>query len=197
MQSQPVATTPAGAAPTTAPGAPAGGGHGGSGGGGSGGGGGGGGGGGATHAPTHSGGSSAVELVGSGSNRCITVSDGAAAGGKDGKPLELWDCHGAVWQQWTFVLDGKPDNRGTIHSLGLCMDVANADTGDSTTVQLANCNNGPAQVWTLNTTTGGDLVSILANKCVDARDKGTGNGTKLQLWDCSGNSNQKWVRAKP
>uniref|UniRef100_UPI001F27204A RICIN domain-containing protein n=1 Tax=Streptacidiphilus neutrinimicus TaxID=105420 RepID=UPI001F27204A len=138
-----------------------------------------------------------VELVGRGSSRCITVTDGAAEGGKDGKPLELWDCSGAVWQKWTFVLDGTPDNRGTIHSLGLCMDVAGANTADGTTVQLANCNGGPAQVWTLNTTQGGDLVSILANKCVDAAYQGTGNGTRLQLWDCNGQSNQKWVQAKP
>ncbi|MEW1861537.1 ricin-type beta-trefoil lectin domain protein [Streptomyces sp. NPDC088194] len=203
---QPAATTPSAAVPTTPQDTPARGGGGTSGGGGSGGsssGGGHGGGssGGSGSGPKHTtppaSGSSAVELVGQGSHRCITVTDGVAPGGKDGKPLELWDCSGAAWQQWTFVLDGKADYRGTIHSLGLCMDVANANTAAGTTVQLANCNGGPAQVWTLNTTTGGDLVSILANKCVAAVNKGTGNGTKLQLADCAGTSNQKWVRAKP
>ncbi|WP_435173886.1 ricin-type beta-trefoil lectin domain protein [Actinacidiphila sp. bgisy145] len=191
VQPQPATTTPSAAVPTTPQDtATRGGGatHGGSSGGG---------GGGTTHTTPPATGSSAVELVGRGSHRCITVTDGVAPGGKDGKPLELWDCSGAAWQQWTFVLDGSSDYRGTIHSLGLCMDVANADTAAGTTVQLANCNGGPAQVWTLNTTAGGDLVSILANKCVAAVNQGTGNGTKLQLADCAGTSNQKWVRAKP
>jgi hypothetical protein len=154
-------------------------------------------GGGGNPPPTPAGNGSAVELVGRGSNRCITVTGAVAHGSNDGKPLELLDCSGAAWQQWTFVSDGTSDNRGTIHSLGLCMDVANAKTSDGTSVQLANCNGGPAQVWTLNATTGGDLVSILANKCVDATNQGTGNGTRLQLWDCGGTSNQKWVQATP
>ncbi|WP_042385282.1 ricin-type beta-trefoil lectin domain protein [Streptacidiphilus melanogenes] len=190
--SQPAATPQGGGAPSTpVQVAPTGGG-----GGNGGGSGGNGGGGGAPHtAPA--GGGSGVELVGRGSSRCITVTDGAAAGGKDGKPLELWDCSGAVWQKWTFVMDGLSDNRGTIQSLGLCMDVANANTADGTTVQLANCNGGPAQVWTLNTAQGGDLVNPLSNKCVDAAYQGTGNGTRLQIWDCNGQSNQKWVQDKP
>ncbi|MFI9274432.1 RICIN domain-containing protein [Kitasatospora sp. NPDC052896] len=137
-------------------------------------------------------GNPAVEIVGQASGRCITVTNGVAPGGKDGEPLELDDCTKAVWQQWTFVLDGTPDYRGTIHSLGLCMDAAGASTADGTTVQLANCNGNQAQVWTLNTQSG-DLVSILAgDKCVDAKDTGTANGTKLQLWDCNGVGGQKW-----
>ena len=193
VQPQPVATTPAGGAPATPQGAPTGGGGGNSGGNG-GSGGGSGGGGGTPHTTAPAAGGSPVELVDRNSNRCITVTDGAARGGKDGKPLELWDCSGAKWQQWTFVLDGSSDYRGTIHSLGLCMDVANADTAVGTTVQLANCNGGPAQVWTLNTTQGGDLVSILANECVGAVNQGTGNGTRLELQDCG---QPKWVQANP
>jgi len=133
----------------------------------------------------------AVEIVGLASNRCITVTNGVAPGGKDGEPLELGDCSKAVWQQWTFDISGAPYYRGTIHSLGLCMDVAGADTAEGTTVQLANCSGDQAQVWTLNTQTG-DLVSILANKCVDATNNGSANGTRLQLWDCNGGGNQKW-----
>ena len=132
-----------------------------------------------------------VEITGLASGRCVTVTNGVAPGGKDGEPLELSDCSRAVWQQWTFVISGAPLYRGTIHSLGLCMDVAGADTADGTTVQLANCSGDAAQVWTLNTQTG-DLVSILANKCVDATNNGTANGTRLQLWDCNGGGNQKW-----
>ncbi|MEY9937487.1 ricin-type beta-trefoil lectin domain protein [Streptacidiphilus sp. MAP5-3] len=184
----PAPTTPAQVVPT---------GNGGGNGGGSGGGNGGsGGGGGGNPAPptTAAAGGGAPELIGRGSNRCITVTNGVAEGGKDGEPLELWDCSNAVWQQWKFVGFQAPNYQGTIQSLGLCMDVANANSANGTTVQLANCNGGPAQVWTLNTTQGGDLVSIMAGKCVDAVNQGTGNGTRLQLWTCAGTPNQKWFQ---
>lgn len=161
-------------------------------GGGGGGSGGGSGGGGVATAPAANG-SGAVEIIGRGSNRCIDVTNGQAPGGKDGTPLEIWDCNGAAWQQWKFVLDNNGDYRGTIQSLGLCMDVAGANTADGTTVQLADCNGSPAQVWTLNTTTGGDLVSILdQTKCVQAVDAGTANGTRLQMFPCNGRPDQKW-----
>jgi hypothetical protein len=74
--------------------------------------------------------------------------------------------------------------------MGLCMDAANAGTTNGTRVQLATCNGGSAQQFTLNSSH--DLVNIRAGKCVDAVDAGTGDGTRLQLWECAGTSNQKW-----
>jgi hypothetical protein len=137
-----------------------------------------------------------VEIVGHGSGRCIDVTDGPKPGGKDGKRLELWGCTGGAWQRWIIDGDGKPDGRGTIRSLGLCMDVAGASTADGTPIQLANCNGSLAQVWTLDPEN--NLVSILAgNKCVDATNSGTANGTQLQLWPCNGADAQKWSRRTP
>ncbi|GAA1974669.1 RICIN domain-containing protein [Kitasatospora viridis] len=134
---------------------------------------------------------SGVEIIGQQTNRCVTVTDGAAYGGKDGKPLILGDCTKAVWQQWIFNLSNTPDRRGPINSLNLCMDVAGANTANGTVVQLANCSGDQAQLWVL--TPQGDLVSVLANKCLDAAaEGGGGNGTKLQIWDCNGQPNQKW-----
>jgi hypothetical protein len=136
------------------------------------------------------------EIVGQGSGRCITVTDGVAPGGKDGKRLELWDCNKVPWEEWTFVSDGTSDGRGTFQSLGLCMDVAGASTADGTPIQLANCSGNPAQVWTLSPQ--GDLVSILAKtKCADATNAGTDNGTQLQLWPCNGTPAQKWTTRTP
>jgi hypothetical protein len=70
------------------------------------------------------------------------------------------------------------------------MDVAGGGSADGTPIQLARCNGGPAQRFTLNGAS--DLVNQAADKCVDVKDKGTTNGVRLQLWQCAGTSNQKW-----
>ncbi|WP_327316565.1 ricin-type beta-trefoil lectin domain protein [Streptomyces sp. NBC_01235] len=123
-------------------------------------------------------------IIGQASNRCIDVTDAQNGKGKDGTPLQLWDCAGSANQKWIFGKDG------TVRSLGLCMDVAWGSRDDGAVIQLANCSGNPAQQFVLSKDL--DLVNPQANKCVDAKDNGTGNGTKLQLWTCSGTPNQKW-----
>ncbi|MER6534989.1 ricin-type beta-trefoil lectin domain protein [Streptomyces sp. 900105755] len=124
-----------------------------------------------------------VKLVGTGSGRCVDVTD---AGG-DGTRLEILDCSGAAKQKWVFQSDG------TIRSLGLCMDLAWGNTANGTAIQVAKCSGSRAQLFYLSDR--GDLVSALADKCVDVTDNGTANGTKLQLWTCSGTPNQKWHKS--
>ncbi|MEH0577242.1 MULTISPECIES: ricin-type beta-trefoil lectin domain protein [Streptomyces] len=123
-------------------------------------------------------------IIGQASNRCIDVTDAQNGKGKDGTPLQLWDCAGSANQKWIFGKDG------TVRALGLCMDVAWGSRDDGAVIQLANCSGNPAQQFILSKDL--DLVNPQANKCVDAKDNGTGNGTKLQLWTCSGTPNQKW-----
>ncbi|MEU9345152.1 ricin-type beta-trefoil lectin domain protein [Streptomyces sp. NPDC048278] len=120
-------------------------------------------------------------IVGYASSKCVEVS---AHAGTDGSPLRLWGCDGDAWQKWVFRSDGS------VRSMGLCLDIADASQGNGATVQLATCNGGWAQKFNLNSSH--DLVNTVIGKCVDAKDAGTGNGTRLQLWDCTGASNQKW-----
>ncbi|MFF4655473.1 ricin-type beta-trefoil lectin domain protein [Streptomyces sp. NPDC001381] len=120
-------------------------------------------------------------IAGYASSRCIEIS---SRSGTDGSPLRLWNCDGDSWQKWVFKSDGS------VRSMGLCMDAANAGTANGTRVQLATCNGGWAQQFNLNGSH--DLVNTRTGKCVDAVDSGTGNGTRLQLWECAGSSNQKW-----
>ncbi|MFE2422663.1 ricin-type beta-trefoil lectin domain protein [Streptomyces hokutonensis] len=121
------------------------------------------------------------EIVGYGSSKCIEVS---AHSGVDGSPLRLWGCAAKAWQKWVFKSDGS------VRSMGLCLDIANASKSDGAAIQLATCNGGWAQRFNLNSSH--DLVNTVIGKCVDAKDQGTGNGTRLQLWSCGGTSNQKW-----
>ncbi|MFJ5214151.1 ricin-type beta-trefoil lectin domain protein [Streptomyces sp. NPDC088354] len=127
-----------------------------------------------------------VRIRSSASGRCIDITNASDGIGRDGSRLRIWDCGGAASQKWDFRSDGS------VHSLGLCMDLAWASTANGTAVQLAKCNGGWAQQFVLNSA--GDLVNPHADKCVDVVDKATGNGTTLQLWTCYGTSNQKWYR---
>jgi len=123
-------------------------------------------------------------IIGQASDRCIDITGAQNGKGKDGTPLQLWDCAGSANQKWVFKSDG------TVRALGLCMDVAWGSKDDGAVIQVANCSGNPAQQWVLSQY--GDLVNPQADKCIDAKDNGTGNGTKLQLWTCSGTPNQKW-----
>ncbi|MEV5411203.1 RICIN domain-containing protein [Thermopolyspora sp. NPDC052614] len=119
-----------------------------------------------------------VRLVSLASNQCVD-----AGRGTDGTPLTLQPCSGAASQRWVFHQDG------TIRSSsGLCMDVAMANTADGTTIQVANCNNGPAQRFAIQD---GRLQYPAASKCVDAR----ANAASLQLWGCADSATQKWRKA--
>ncbi|MEU3795722.1 ricin-type beta-trefoil lectin domain protein [Streptomyces fructofermentans] len=120
-------------------------------------------------------------IVGYGSSRCVGVS---ARKGTDGSPLTLQGCAGEAWQKWVFASDGS------VRSMGLCLDIANASSADGATIQVARCNGGWAQKFNLNSSH--DLVNTRIGKCVDAKDMGTAAGTRLQLWECEGTSNQKW-----
>ncbi|MEU0118752.1 ricin-type beta-trefoil lectin domain protein [Streptomyces bobili] len=123
-------------------------------------------------------------IVGQASDRCVDVTDSQDGKGRDGTPLQIFDCSGTANQKWVFNGDG------TVRSLGMCMDVAWGSREDGAVIQLARCSGNPAQQFVMSTA--GDLVNPQADKCVDVKDSATGNESKLQLWTCSGTPNQKW-----
>ncbi|MFF7528467.1 ricin-type beta-trefoil lectin domain protein [Streptomyces bobili] len=123
-------------------------------------------------------------IIGQASDRCVDVTDSQDGKGRDGTPLQIYDCSGTANQKWVFNGDG------TVRSLGMCMDVAWGSREDGAVIQLARCSGNPAQQFVMSTA--GDLVNPQADKCVDVKDGGTGNESKLQLWTCSGTPNQKW-----
>ncbi|WP_329295647.1 RICIN domain-containing protein [Streptomyces sp. NBC_01455] len=119
------------------------------------------------------------------SGRCIDVVDGKAV---QGARLMISSCSPvAASQRWVFASDGS------MRGLGMCVQLADGSTADGTDVELARCNGGAVQRFTLNSHH--DLVSGFADKCADVRDNGTANGTRLQLWSCAGTDNQKWSTA--
>jgi RHS repeat-associated protein len=72
--------------------------------------------------------------------------------------------------------------------MGKCMDDSNDGTVRGTHVQLWDCNNSPAQNWTLMP----DGTVRINGECLDITGGVTGNGTPLEIWDCAGSWNQVW-----
>jgi glucosylceramidase len=71
---------------------------------------------------------------------------------------------------------------------GKCVDVAGANTGNGTPIQLWTCTGTGAQSWTV-----GDAGTLTAlGKCADITFGATGNGAKVQLYDCNGTGAQVW-----
>jgi chitodextrinase len=71
---------------------------------------------------------------------------------------------------------------------GKCVDVAGANTGNGTPIQLFTCNGTNAQRWTVGTN--GTLTAL--GKCADVTFGSTDNGAKVQLYDCNGTGAQVW-----
>ncbi|GAA5001201.1 ricin-type beta-trefoil lectin domain protein [Kitasatospora paranensis] len=72
---------------------------------------------------------------------------------------------------------------------GKCVDVNNGVSANGRPVEIWDCNNSAAQLFTAQPN---GTVKFL-DRCLDAYNNGTANGTLVQLFDCSGNANQQWV----
>jgi Ricin-type beta-trefoil lectin domain len=80
---------------------------------------------------------------------------------------------------------------GAITSSGLagkCADDDHSGVGNSTAIQLWDCNGTNAQKWAVP----GDGTVQVMGKCMDVTNSGTTNGVKVQLWDCNGTGAQQW-----
>ncbi|MDF6017260.1 endo-1,4-beta-xylanase [Streptomyces sp. JH34] len=132
--------------------------------------------GGSTTPPTDSG-----QIKGVGSGRCLD-----APATTDGTQIQLWDCHTATNQQWTYTDSGELRVYGD-----KCLDAAG--TGNGSKVQTYSCWGGDNQKWRLNSD--GSIVGVQSGLCLDAVGGGTANGTLIQLYSCSNGGNQRWTHS--
>jgi alpha-galactosidase len=72
--------------------------------------------------------------------KCLDAPIGAAAGAR----VTIWDCNGGANQQWTLQSNGTI--RG--NQSGLCLDVYNNQTANSTPIVLWTCTGAANQQWT-------------------------------------------------
>jgi len=115
--------------------------------------------------------------------------DVTGANSSDGTPIIVWQCSGAINQQWTIAADG------TLRSLGKCMDAKNGGTGDGTPIVLATCGGAASQQWAFNSQSGAlrNVNAAAGHGCLDVTGGAVSNGTQLELWSCSGAVNQQWT----
>ncbi|WP_433175923.1 RICIN domain-containing protein [Actinoallomurus sp. CA-150999] len=74
---------------------------------------------------------------------------------------------------------------------GLCLEVADANTGNGALVTLWPCRGTDNQRWTFDAN--GRIKSKLpGNKCLDVRTGNGGNGAAIDLYDCNAANGQQW-----
>jgi glucose/arabinose dehydrogenase len=122
-------------------------------------------------------------IVGVGSGRCLDVK-GATT--NPGAILQIYDCHGAANQAFSFTASGEL----RVYNHTLCVQ---GGTGQPGSVTTATCNGQPSQQWKLSAN--GDITSTPSGFCLDVKDGKTQTQTPVQLWPCHGGSNQKWTTA--
>ena len=113
------------------------------------------------------------------SGRCLSADRGL-----DGTHLIVTACDGSAVQHWQQMPNG------TIRSVGLCMDAANAGTANNTPVQVATCSGNPAQQFVVNQNN--QIYSSYANKCVNIAWE-SGPGTSVVLFSCLIQGNQTFT----
>jgi hypothetical protein len=112
--------------------------------------------------------------------------DDRANSSSGGAIVQVWQCSGAVNQQWQVYSDG------TIRHNGLCLDATGYGTANGTKVQLWACTGGANQRWdTKNWRINYDNPAT-SNKVLDDTASG-GNGTQQQIWTNLRGANQYWA----
>ncbi|MFG2064865.1 ricin-type beta-trefoil lectin domain protein [Micromonospora sp. NPDC048871] len=122
--------------------------------------------------------SSATQIVGVQSNRCIDVPNSSR---NNGTRVQLYDCHGQANQSWTYTASRQLQVYGN-----MCLDAAG--TGNGAAVQIYNCHGGTNQQWNVNSN--GTISNAQSGRCLDVWS--TANGAQVQLYDCHGGNNQRF-----
>jgi O-glycosyl hydrolase len=133
-----------------------------------------------------SGGTSAEELVGNQSGKCLDV---PGASDTNGTALELYTCNAGSNQEYTLQANGEI----TVYSGGSekCLEAYQQGKTAGTKVDIYTCNGGGNQLWQAHPD--GSITDSESGLCLDVYGQGTSNGTEVDLYTCNGGSNQKWA----
>lgn len=130
------------------------------------------------------GGAPGSTIVGPG-GKCVDVSADDTGGNL--AVVQLWDCQAlAADQHWS----PSSINRGTLDTLGRCLDIDGNGTANGTKLELYDCNGAGGQQWIPQPD--GSLRNPQSGRCLDDPSGNTANGTPLQIYDCNGNAAQKF-----
>ncbi|GFJ81874.1 poly(ethylene terephthalate) hydrolase family protein [Phytohabitans houttuyneae] len=122
--------------------------------------------------------SSASEIVGVQSGRCIDVPN---ASRNNGTRVQLYDCNRQANQSWTYTSGKQLQVYGN-----MCLDAAGS--GNGAAVQIYSCHSQTNQQWNVNSN--GTISGVQSGRCLDVWS--TANGAQIQLYDCHGGANQRF-----
>jgi O-glycosyl hydrolase len=131
-----------------------------------------------------SGGTSAQELVGTQSGKCLDVPGQATA---NGTQLDIYTCNAGTNQEYTL----QPNGEITVYGSSDCVDAYGQGKTAGTVVDIYTCNGGSNQLWQAHPD--GSITNDESGLCLDVSGQGTANGTKVDLWTCNGGTNQQWA----
>jgi hypothetical protein len=133
---------------------------------------------------TSSGGGPGSTIVGPG-GKCVDIAADDTGGNL--AVAQLWDCQAlAADQHWSPAAIG----RGTLSTLGRCLDIDGNGTANGTHLELYDCNGIGGQQWVPQAN--GSLLNPQSGRCLDDPSGNTTNGTALQIYDCNGNAAQQF-----
>jgi ricin-type beta-trefoil lectin protein len=154
----------------------------------------------ATSAPAQPVAVTGYEIRNSSDNLCLDANDAGPTAGRSGDEVRLWDCYGAVNQEWI-----PQYKSGTLAWLvnakypGMCLNAD--DTGglaNGRRAQLWNCYNSGNELWNVGTLLANPLGAPLLlgaagqSLALDADKYDLGNGDTVQVWAYYGGDNQTW-----
>jgi O-glycosyl hydrolase len=130
-----------------------------------------------------SGGTSAQEVVGNQSGKCLDVPNVSTA---NGTQLGIWTCNAGSNQEYTLTPSGEITVYGD-----KCLDAYNQGKTAGTVVDIYTCDGGGNQLWQVHPD--GSVTNDESGLCLDVDGQGTANGTDVDLWTCNGGTNQQWT----
>jgi endo-1,4-beta-xylanase len=122
--------------------------------------------------------SSASEIVGTQSGRCVDVPNASRV---NGTRVQLYSCNKQTNQAWTHT-----SNRQLRVYGDMCLDAAGS--GNGAAIQIYSCHSQANQQWNVNSN--GTITGAQSGRCLDVWS--TANGAQVQLYDCNGQANQQF-----
>ncbi len=78
-----------------------------------------------------------------------------------------------------------------------CVGPAGNGTGNSTVIEIQDCNGSNTQAWSATLVSGTtdtfNFKNVAANRCMDVQGASTAEGARMQLYDCHTGNNQKFA----
>lgn len=129
-----------------------------------------------------SGGTTARELAGTQSGKCLDVPNSSFT---NGTQVDIQNCTGSSQEEFTLTASGA------VTAGGKCLDAYQQGKTAGTVVDVYTCNGGSNQRWALRPD--GVLTNAASGLCLDVAGQKTAAGSPVDLWTCNGGTNQQWT----